>query len=142
MDAFFKAVLKDARVVIVEIGAGKGVPTVRNMSESLLRRWRSSKLLRINPTVRWRTINQSALLCPRLQPLPTRPSPICSQADGISAAFLFPLLCGFPQEADGPKGTISIPEDGRAALEALDKAIGGPSGIGGSPGDEEGACKA
>lgn len=52
LEEFLEDTDKNARVVIVEIGAGKGVPTVRNRSESFLRHFRNSTLLRINPAVR------------------------------------------------------------------------------------------
>lgn len=38
-----------ARVVVIEIGAGTGVPTVRYTSECVLSRFRNATLLRINP---------------------------------------------------------------------------------------------
>lgn len=52
LEAFLRSTDKNARVVIVEVGAGKGIPTVRNKSESLLHSFRNATLLRVNPTVR------------------------------------------------------------------------------------------
>lgn len=39
----------DSKVVIIEIGAGKSVPTVRNFSNSILSQYSQSVLIRINP---------------------------------------------------------------------------------------------
>ena len=70
-------------MVVIEVGAGLGVPTVRYESEEILDRFPSATLLRVNPS-----------------------------------------------EPEGPKGTISIPMGGKAALEMLDREIGGDAGIG------------
>lgn len=62
------------KVTIIEIGAGKAVPTVRNQSEYLMASL-DATLIRINP-----------------------------------------------REAEGPKGTISVPAGGLAALRRIDAA--------------------
>lgn len=48
-DAYLQTLPPDARVVVVEVGAGSAVPTVRNASEMVLEQFRSAKLLRVNP---------------------------------------------------------------------------------------------
>ena len=80
---FRQALPRSTRVVVVEIGAGTAIPTVRNESESLLDDFPNAVLLRINPA-----------------------------------------------EPEGPERTIPIPVGGKAALMALDAAIGGAAGIG------------
>lgn len=47
-DAFLRAVVPTARVVVIECGAGTNIPTVRRFSEGLLRRFRFATLVRIN----------------------------------------------------------------------------------------------
>jgi NAD-dependent SIR2 family protein deacetylase len=47
--AWANSVAKESKLVIIEAGAGLGVPTVRNESESLHRRFPNSTLIRINP---------------------------------------------------------------------------------------------
>ena len=85
-EAFLRGLPKDTRLVIIEVGAGLAVPTVRNESERMLHNFRNATLLRINPS-----------------------------------------------EPEGPARCVSIPAGGKAALEALDAAIGGPAGIGSAP---------
>lgn len=48
-DEFIKGLKKTTQLVIVEIGAGLAVPTVRHESESLTRKFPNSTLIRINP---------------------------------------------------------------------------------------------
>jgi hypothetical protein len=43
------ALPRDARVVVIEIGAGCAIPTVRNASENILDDFPRATLLRINP---------------------------------------------------------------------------------------------
>lgn len=40
---------KNSKICIIEIGAGKAVPTVRNFSETLYNKYKYSSLIRINP---------------------------------------------------------------------------------------------
>jgi len=47
-EAFFESLPASAKVVVVEVGAGKAVPTVRYTSESVLERFPSARLIRIN----------------------------------------------------------------------------------------------
>ncbi len=41
--------MSKSKVVVVEIGAGKGVPTVRREGESVAKKFAQSMLVRINP---------------------------------------------------------------------------------------------
>ena len=47
--AFEQSLPRDARVVVIEVGAGMAIPTVRNMSENILDDFPNATLLRINP---------------------------------------------------------------------------------------------
>lgn len=49
MDAFVDALPPATRVVVVEVGAGTAIPTVRHTSESMLAQFPHAALLRINP---------------------------------------------------------------------------------------------
>ena len=46
--SWLDAIPRTARVVIVEVGAGKAIPTIRHLSESVLRSRPSATLVRIN----------------------------------------------------------------------------------------------
>ena len=48
-DRFVKSLPRESRVVVIEIGAGLAVPSVRHTSESLLALFTNAQLLRINP---------------------------------------------------------------------------------------------
>jgi len=49
-DTFIRALPHECRLVVVEIGAGHAVPTVRMQSQSLVRHHPNATLIRINPT--------------------------------------------------------------------------------------------
>lgn len=49
-DSFVSALPRDAKVVVVEVGAGHAVPTVRRRSEGILRAFKKATLIRINNT--------------------------------------------------------------------------------------------
>ena len=46
---FLASLPKTTRVVVIEVGAGSGIPTIREASEKILRSFRNATLLRINP---------------------------------------------------------------------------------------------
>jgi len=48
-ERYVQSLPRDSRVVVIEIGAGLAVPTVRHTSESLLDMFSNAQLLRINP---------------------------------------------------------------------------------------------
>jgi len=49
LDKFLDKIPLTANVVVIEIGAGKAIPTVRQFSESILAKHPNAHLLRINP---------------------------------------------------------------------------------------------
>lgn len=49
LEAYTRALPRDARVVVIEIGAGLAVPTVRAQSEGILDSFPRATLLRVNP---------------------------------------------------------------------------------------------
>ena len=49
MDAWVEGLARETRLVVIEIGAGLAVPSVRHRSESLLDDFPNAQLLRINP---------------------------------------------------------------------------------------------
>jgi NAD-dependent SIR2 family protein deacetylase len=46
--SWLKAIPDDAHVVILEVGAGRGIPTIRRESEQVLKRFANGTLLRVN----------------------------------------------------------------------------------------------
>ena len=49
MESFLETLPRSARVVVIEVGAGLAIPTVRHYSEGILDAFPNAQLLRINP---------------------------------------------------------------------------------------------